>query len=750
LSQLLPAAFLCILLAGSLQGSVSFSDTGPNLVLAGTTYEIHFSRSNGAVLLIVDRTTGQAVSTGSKNECLWGTFEKCSGNGTFLGGCSFTGDGFSYRWDPPSSTLHFTYMNASASASASVQVVAADDYLDMTMQMTNRSSLTLEFVNFPSELIVKEHEIVEFFLPLLPGIAFQQPYFTQPREQRLAYPAEAWANFKAMRSTSGQLAIYELFGAGSIPQSHLGFFHDGSASDQLLLLHEYAVYAGPGQTWSSPAVRFRVGQNIDTTIQSYRRDNALHSVVPLRQRLGTLFDRTSAAPLLKLDAVQLGIRFTDYPARVFDRAPGPMLLHPVAFQTRGFDESMPEYFPSPWGTKEEYLEAMQAGQHGHLVMPYTNRTFWDDEGLANVDDVAVIDCCTRQPVRETYGTHGGVAISPHSATARTRNKMNDEFFAQGSDFIFVDQEGARRWLADCSVPAPDPVSYMQGWVDNARDSQPKPLHTEGGYDRLCGLMAGFHGSFLGNAALASAEGTVNYRMYPLASMVLRDLVFFYQHDLDERFFAISNALLAFNVAAGYHLSLNATDTIGGTNASWLRAASELQQHVLSRYADRLVTAYADDGRKTTTRFGDDITAIRNLDAAAPLDSGSNTIAPSGVVVAGADGSWTAGIFTRFNGQPLSAGDHILIVERGPARVTIRQPRGTDTDLTIPLGSWKATDSFEVRAFDLGGNPLGLATTQVQPSGIVFRYQMAINGQQTGRYEVVNRGASRRRSVRRSG
>lgn len=198
---------------------------------------------------------------------------------------------------------------------------------------------------------------------------------------------------------------------------------------------------------------------------------------------------------------------------------------------------MPDYFPSPWGSIDDYIAVMQkAQQNGHLVMPYTNPTFWDEKSPTvrdliskgiTIQDIAVIDA-TGQPVHETYGGHVGIAVSPYSPIVEQRNSENVDLFANraGNLFLFLDQIGARRWLLDYNKAAPDRISYMQGWL-----------------------------------------------------------------------------------------------------------ASELQQHVLSRYADSLVTGYIhnDAGHKTTTSFGD-LTVVRNIDPAIGLDSGPDTIAILGAAI----------------------------------------------------------------------------------------------------------------------
>jgi hypothetical protein len=178
-------------------------------------------------------------------------------------------------------------------------------------------------------------------------------------------------------------------------------------------------------------------------------------------------------------------------------------------------------------------------------------------------------------------------------------------------------------------------------------------------------------------------------------------------------------------------------------------AADLQHYVLSRYADRLVTAYLHDEvrHRTTTRFGDSVTVTRNLDTGSVLDTGNDTIAISGVEVVSDDGSVKAGVFTRFNGVPLSTGEHVLVQEREPSVVTIRHPKGGDTEILVAYGNWKRTDQLLGRAFDVFGKALGSVDVRADADGLRFECKALLHDRQVGRYEIVNL-STRRRAVSR--
>lgn len=118
--------------------------------------------------------------------------------------------------------------------------------------------------------------------------------------------------------------------------------------------------------------------------------------------------------------------------------------------------------------------------------------------------------------------------------------------------------------------------------------------------------------------------------------------------------------------------------------------------------------------------------------------------PQGVLVrdrsstrSAADTSVIGGIFTYYNNQALTAGDHYLIEERGTAEIMVRQPIGADTSLTLALlDSWESSDQIVVRAYDVAGILLGDVAASVDTQGVTFTYQQQVAGQNVSYYRLT--------------
>ena len=112
------------------------------------------------------------------------------------------------------------------------------------------------------------------------------------------------------------------------------------------------------------------------------------------------------------------------------RLPSPALLHPVAFQAGGHDESDPDFLPPDprWGTSAEFASVVEAAHAlEQLVMPYLNVSWWSDDSPTmrtlpsplRPSDIAVIDEKGR-PVVDAYGPKSGIVVSPRVPFVRSR------------------------------------------------------------------------------------------------------------------------------------------------------------------------------------------------------------------------------------------------------------------------------------------------------------------------------------------
>lgn len=743
---------------------IYFDDSDPDIMVLGngTYYEIGFRKSNGAIAYITDKSTGQHVTLGSRYECLWGAAFP-DGTPDYVGGCNYNAawpSHFSYAWSAATHTLTLNYtpdLAASQQVTAQVVVIASEaPWFDLHLQLQNNWGYVLDYVLFPSDMVFVEADIEEALLPILPGIVLEPAFFDQDRSYTAKYPGYPglFADYVSLSSTKGQIAIYSLYEQGPIRPVVTGFIHDDAyISDSTFYYHTFGARINNGDTWITPRVRVRISQSPLETINAYRVDNGLDQFRSLPEKLSSHYTQTVQSPLFKADAVQLAIPFSQYPD-LLSQVPSPGILHPVAYQPGGHDENYPDFLPpdSAWGTTADFAAMFQRAQAlGLLVMPYTNPTWWDDESptLQNlplpltITDVAVLDD-QGVPVYEYYGPHGGYVMSLWAPFVQQRldqlvRQMTEDV---PSDMLFEDQIGARPWLFDHNPSSPYPIAYIEGWLEHTRTYSDTLLMTELGFDRLAETEVSFHGSMLLPERFGYTLdwwGTDTWHPYPLALLIARDKVLFYQHDLAPETMTVDKATLTWNLALGYMLSYD-LGYGGGLDNPWLELVGDFQKHVLACYAGEAMTDFANLEDKVTQTSFETFAVIANWDEMSTYSTSQHTLPPLGVLAMSADGTLTAGVFTGYNGAPLSAGDHYLIEDRGLTDIIVRQPIGTDTNLTLELlPGWGPNDPIEAWAYAATGQVFGSVPVTVTAQGITFVYQQQIAEQPVAYYRVVKSG-----------
>ena len=392
----------------------------------------------------------------------------------------------------------------------------------------------------------------------------------------------------------------------------------------------------------------------------------------------------------------------------------------------------------------------QAQARDWLIMPYINPTWWNPDGptMTNlspltVEDIAVLD---RQGIAlyETYGVNGGYVISPNVPFIHNRidTLMVDMTTLVPSNLIFEDQIGARAWIFDFNPASPTPTYYIQGWIEHTRSYQDAHLATELAFDRLAETEASFYGSILLPQKLGQTTtwwGDNNWAVYPLAQMMARDLTLFYQHNLDLNTFSDSKANITWNLAMGYNLGDDLRLTEGNVHDNpWLKLNGELQDHLLADYVSERITGYTNLAANVTRTSFQNVEVIANWDSINPYTTGGYTLSPSGALIQDQLGRLTAGILTSFNGYPLSAGDHYLIVKVNLNQISVRQPMGSSTSLTLPLpAGWKTGDPIQAHAEDINGNILGSISLLVSDQGITFDYPLALTEVEVEQVLIIN-------------
>jgi len=745
--------------------SLYFDDSDPALIVLGNSafYEIGLHKANGGIAYITDKATGQQVSAGSRYSCLWGAvFPGASPE--YVGGCSYDANGanhFTYTWLPATHTLRLDYSPdpaAERQATAQVTLTISDEaWIDLHLLLQNNWGATLDWALFPSDLMFVEDGIQEALLPILPGLVLEPEFFANNLSYTATYPGYPglFADYPWLESDRGRFAMYSLVGRGSLHPLTLGFIHDEQfLSDSMYVYHSFGARTAQGGAWESPTVRLRIGQPIFDTLLAYRIENGIEAFASLNEKLGARYTQVVQSPLLKADAVQLGLPFAQYPAQILDHLPSPAIFHPVAFQPGGHDQNYPDFLPPApaWGSTADFTALAQAAQErGLLFMPYTNPTWWDDESPTLQDlpeplvitDVAVLDD-QGHPMFEYYGPNGGYVVSPYAPFVLQRlealvAQMTGEVH---TDLLFEDQVGARPWMFDQNPAAPDPTAYIEGWLAHTHAYSTSLLMTELGFDRLAESEVGFHGSLLlpqRNGSTDSWWGADAWHPYPLALILARDKTLFYQHDLAPETFTFDKATLTWNLALGYMLSYDLVQSEfgGGLDSPWLGLVAAFQQRVLARYASERITGFTNVQEEVTQTSFETFTALANWSQDLPYTHDEYILPPQGVLIQNADGTVIAGVFTHYHGAPLSSGEHYLIEERTDHQITVRQPVGADTNLTVGLlPGWSSASRLVAWAYNAQGQALGTTPVTVSASGASFAYQQQYAGQDVAWYTIT--------------
>ncbi len=764
---------LVILLAASLVQcrpisgqNVYLNDAGKdNLVLGNNFYEIGLSKENGGIVYIRDKAAQKQVSTGNLNGCLWAaTF---SVTATTLDACAYSPSGaskFSYAWSPASRQLTLSYKPDRATVkqvAVSVTLTASDTYwLDLQLALENHRGYDLGEVAFPANLVLPTDHKTEALLPIIPGVVLEPAFFSQARNYETFYMGfpGVFADFMSFSSASGSLAIYSTIEENRFTPVKLGFrFNDCVPSGSACYSHNFQAKAKNGSQWSSPKVRLRISEARLDTIKAFREDDGLAAGASIQAKLGELYSKVAQSPLYKADTSQLNLAFKDYPG-LLAKIPYPGILHVMGYGPNGFDHSYPDFLPpkTQWGTTQDMAAMFSAAQAlGFVTMPYINPTWWDGESPTlkklpsplTLTDVVALNESGNQ-MEECYGCpdnpHRGYVVSPYAPFVQQRlsqllQQMKTEI---PGDIIFEDQIGARATIYDYNPASPSPEAYTQAWIEHTRQYASSLLMTEMGFDALVKTETGFHGSILLQESSGLTDGYWGkgaWSVYPFVTLIARDKALFYQHDLAPETFTHRKATLAWNVAMGYNLSydLFASSFGGGVNDAFIQVVAAFQRFVLSQYASERITNYSSLQTNVTQTSFENYTAITNWDSQTIFNSGGYGISPSGVLIKKNDGSLIAGVFTSYNGAPLSSGDHYLIEERTPAAIILRQPMGADTLLsTRLLPGWNASTKLEAAAYTIDGRQIGKVPIAISGNNLSFTYSQSLSGSPVAYCQII--------------
>jgi Domain of unknown function (DUF6259) len=739
---------LLFCLAGSAEAAkrpaITFTQHARKATLRVTApgYELLLSRTNGGILSLTDRAAKKKLLVG-QGGCIWGA--RAEGSTDYIGGCSFSRTGasrFSYSWSQRATTLTLRFtpkVDAGDAISATATLTFARTSFDIRVTVENHLHRLLTSMLVPADLLAVAGDVTAGYAPnFLPGVKLSPNFFKGTQGNVLTYPGRyVWADYLAYDMGSARLALYSVNPDPSpIRPVEIGFVRGEPggfcADNYFCIAHSFNAQIADGATWTSPVVRIRVGETVDRSLANYRRDNAIDRYPSVTDKLGAKTATYAQAPLIKAD-LRKGLPPLAEWKEQLTRLPSPALVHPVHFQPGRFDEWAPDFLPpDPRIGSSADFRAMVADAHelGDLVMPYLNVSWWNvnsptihrllAEGPA--ERFSVLNASGR-PHMDFYPPFFGYVVSPYTQIVRdrVRSLMEQWQTETPTDCYFFDQLGARPWIRDYNPASPDSLSYYDGWLALLAPYASRCLMVEDGWDRLAKSSSGFHGGLLdvqreaGEADYLFNAG--NWEPYPMAQYVFHDKVLMYQHDLAEQTMTQDPATLTYNVAYGFLLSYFWDGQRDTLSSPWLDVVSTYQRALGPFYAGQSLQSYTSPAAGVTETAWPNMTVLTNWNTGRTHSVDGYGIAPDGFLARSRDGSVVAGTFSgTFDGAVLSGGGaHDLVVMRAGSTVTVHQPLGSDTSVSVRLSG---SGTVRVTATRPDGTTVPV-TGQVQNGRYVF-------------------------------
>jgi len=526
-----------------------------------------------------------------------------------------------------------------------------------------------------------------------------------------SYPAN-FADFFHLDTRDGSASVY-----GVQPQIHPpwdrreqalfvpGRLHCGGDERGGWCDRPFGTFVKPGETWRSPTVRITVGSTPEEGLRAYCEANAIRRRLDEKMTPG-LLHKFKNSVLVKYDGpaadkiAHLGL------------LPVPSQVHFSDYLKGGFDKEYPDHLPPHphFGTAEQ-LKAFFDRCHalGHLVMPYTNPTWWCDKPKGPTfqkhGDAPLLKTLDGKLSHERYAQNVGFTLCHwHPAVQAANRETVRQFTAQYPvDVLFQDQCGARGWRYDTNPASPTPYAYADGLVSMvAEDSKAVPLSTESGWDRvvnyesqLCGL----------SWSIVPTEGGPSWRrlmktevppelwtIYPLAQHIAHDKTAMLYHDLGQ--FVTNREVLAWTLGLGFSMSyrVGAPALQRDGTREWLRWLDRLQKSVCSRYVGKPVTAFHHERGPVQGMDGviraayGDVEVVANLNPV-EMNNGTVSLPPYGFHVTAPD---LLAATTDMGGTPF-----VVEGSKGRFDVWVYAPAEAGASIELPgVSKAQATIAFD--------------------------------------------------------
>lgn len=465
----------------------------------------------------------------------------------------------------------------------------------------------------------------------------------------------------------------------------------------------FVTYVPDGTTWRCPPVRLTVGESAPESLRHYAVANGITRRLEEKMR-PEILDRFKQSVLVY------------YAGNCAEKEqflgllPIPTQIHFADYLKGGFDKQYPDHLPPPanFGTPAEFRRLFDAAHKlGHLVVPYTNPTWWCDDPqgptFEKEGDAPLLRLLNGKVSAERYSKNTGFTVchwhpAVQEANRRTVRQFREEYPV---DILFQDQCGARGSRYDLNPASPTPAAYVEGLLSMVdEDSRLVPLSTESGWDQvvngesqLCGMTFAIvptEGGPAWRQFMKRRYDPATWEVFPVAQYLAHDKTAMLHHDLGQ--FVTHRPSLAWTLGLGFAMSyrVRAASLQEDRPRQWLLWLDRLQKSICSRYIGQPLDDFHHQRDPQSGIEDDGVIRARygQLNVAANLGSGTRKeagreLAPFGFLITAPD--LVAGNLAQVAGKVFGEEGTSFLVEKkgGRFNVWIYAPPQTDVGFLLP-------------------------------------------------------------------
>ena len=466
-----------------------------------------------------------------------------------------------------------------------------------------------------------------------------------------AYPP-AFSDFFHIDSTSGGISLYRVApdtnAAWAAAKDHSWLFMPGRLAcggDKFggWCERPYTPYSlAPGEHILFPSVRIICGQDAYAALRLYCTENSFNRSLDIALTRPVL-DKFKKSVLLNMNGTARQM------VAAIDKLPVPTLLHFANYLHGGFDKQLPTHLPpnAGFGTEEDMAELFTTTHaKGHLIMPYTNGSWWCDHprgpAFESAGNAAISVREDGTLYYEKYGQNDGWTMCFwHNASKEANRDIIRQFTRKYPvDILFQDQWGARGSIPDKNLTSPEIWAYSEGLLSQVRENAAKvPLSTENGWDRIIKThvqLSGLTWQIVPTEyppewrrLLRDIYPPETWRIFPMIQAEAHGQCSLILHDLGQ--FVTNRQVIAWTLGLGFNMSyaVNARELEQPARLEWLRWLDRLQKSICARWTGVPLKSFS-HARPGVTNDGVINTAYGDMRLVANLDTtAQNGLPPFG-------------------------------------------------------------------------------------------------------------------------